>query len=128
MVYLCNAGSEPLAEVTVTTSDSSEPEFRASEPGEHGAEVDDTRKKQWDAVPPATCVLLDTLSHRIVPDSSRHRVTYTDTAGQRWTAKAHDHNLNAWYLSEDPERVWVAFDPTQPANQTGTEKRPEQVP
>ena len=127
LVYLCNAGPEPLAEVTVATSDSSVPEFRGSKPGEHGAEVDDTRKKQWDAVAPATCVLLDTLGHRIVDESSRRRVTYTDTMGQRWTAKAHDHNLNAWYLLEDPERVWVAFDPAQPADQAGAEERAEDI-
>lgn len=128
LVYLCNAGPDPLAEVTDTTSDSSVPESRASEPSELGAEADDTHRKQLDAVPPATCVLLDTLSHRIVGESRRHRVTYTDTAGQRWTAKAHDHNLNAWYLSEDPERVWVAFDPAEPAGQAEVEERPEQVP
>ncbi len=86
LVYLCNAGPEPLAEVTVATSDSSRPEFRALEPSEHGAEVDDTRKKQWDAVPPATCVLLDTLGHRIVDESSRRRVptsTRWGSAGQQ---------------------------------------------
>lgn len=100
------------------------PEFHASESGEHEAEAGNAREQQWDAVLPGTCVLLNSLCHRFSGDGNRQRVTYTDVAGRRWTTKAHGLTLSAWYMSENPEQVWVTFDPACPADQAGTGERP----
>jgi hypothetical protein len=110
LVYLCNAGLDALSEVTVVIDNTSMFSFYQSEPAKRWANVHATRQVRWDVVPPGICVLINTLSHYIWDEVNRYSLTFTDAAGQRRTAKAHDLTLNACRLAQDPDKVWVAFD------------------
>lgn len=111
LVYLCNAGSDALAEVTAAIDTISMRRFYTLKPGERWAEVDHIHEDRWDDVPPGTCVLVNALSHSEWDQVSRYRLTFTDAPERRWTAQANDLPLNACQLAQNPERVWVAFDP-----------------
>ncbi len=124
LVYLCNAGPDPLAEVTVTTQTIDMSDLHFLKPGERWAEASEAGEQHWDAVPPGTCVLLNTLGHMVWDMVNRHRMTFTDVAGQRWTAEVVDLRLNACQLSQDPDEVWEAFRPARPADSTGADERP----
>lgn len=120
LVHLCNAGADALDEVAVATDTISMHRFFTSEPGERWAEGTRTREQRWDVVAPGRCVPVASLSHIISDLVSRHRLVYTDAAGRRWTAEAHDLPLNACQPSQDPEGVWVAFDPVRAADQAAS--------
>ena len=109
-VYLCNAGLDALSEVTVVIDSTSMLSFYQSEPAKRWTSVDATRQVRWDAVPPGTCVPVNTLSHYIWDEVNRYSLTFTDAAGQRHTAQTHDLTLNACRLAQNPDKVWVAFD------------------
>jgi len=110
LVYLCNAGLSELTEVTAAIDTISMHQFYRSEPAEKWIAVDYTQEKRWDRIASGTCVLVNTLSHVIWDEVDRYRLTYIDTAGQHWTARADDRSLNACRLSDDPSQVWVRFD------------------
>lgn len=124
LVYLCNAGPDPLAEVTVTTDTITMGDFHTLGRDERWAEASKAGEQHWDAVPPGTCVLLNALGHMVWDMVNRHRMTFTDAAGQRWTAEMVDVNLNACQLSQDPDEVWEAFRPALPADPTVADERP----
>ena len=124
LVYLCNAGPEPLAEVTVTTHTIDMGDFHTLGRDKRWAEASEAGEQHWDAVAPGTCVLLNTLGHMVWDMVNRHRMTFTDVAGQRWTAEVVDLRLNACQLSEDPDKVWEAFRPACPVDPTSTDERP----
>ena len=128
LVYLCNAGPDPLAEVTVTIDTITMSAFFTSEPGERWAEASEARVQHWDAVPPGTCVLLDALGHMVWDMVSRYRMTFTDAAARRWTGEAFDVNLNACDLSQEPDRVWAIFRTVDPAEQTEAGGRAGETP
>jgi len=128
LIYLCNAGPDPLAEVTVTIDTITMSDFHASGPGERWAEAGEAREQQWDAVPPGTCVLVNALDHLVWDMVNRYRMTFSDAAGRRWTAEVVDLNLNACQLSQDPDEIWETFRPAHPADQTGAGERPEKAP
>jgi hypothetical protein len=106
-----------LSEVTVVIDNTSMFSFFQSQPAKRWANVDATRQVRWDVVPPGICVLINTLSHYIGDEVNRYRLTFTDAAGQRRTAKAHDLALNACRLAQDLDKVWVAFDAASPSGQ-----------
>ena len=117
LVYLCNAGLDALSEVTVVIDNTSMFLFYQSEPAERWASVHATRHVRWDVVPPGIYLLINTLSHYIWDEVNRYSLTFTDAAGQRRTAKAHDLTLNACRLAQDPDKVWVTFDAAGPSGQ-----------
>ncbi len=127
LVYLCNARPDPLAEVTVVTDTIDMGDLHNSKPGERWAEASETGEQHWDTVPPGTCVLLNTLGHMVWDMVNRHRMTFTDAAGQRWTAEVVDMNLNACQLSQDPDEVWATFRPACPADQAGAGEQLDKV-
>ena len=124
LVYLCNAGPDPLAAVTVTTHTLDMGAFHTLERDERWTEASEAGKQHWDVVAPGTCVLLDALGHMVWDVVNRHRMTFTDVAGQRWTAEVVDLRLNACQLSQDPNEVWEAFRPAYPVDPTGADERP----
>jgi hypothetical protein len=128
LVYLCNAGPDPLAEVTLVTDTIDGNEFSTLKPDKRWAEARDPQVQQVNTVPPGTCVLVNALCHQFSESVNRHRLTFSDAAGRRWTTWAHDHPLNAWWLAEDPDEVWVTFRPACPADQTGAEEQPKEAP
>ncbi len=77
---------------------------------------------------PGICVLLNTLGHMVWDMVNRHRMTFTDVAGQRWTAEVVDLRLNACQLSQDPDKFWEAFRPAYPADQASTDERSGKAP
>ena len=118
LVYLCNAGPELLAGVEAVIDNISMLQFYGSGPAKRWATVNHTQEKRWNAVPPGGCVLINSLDHFIWDDVSRYRLTFTDAAGQRRTAEAHDLTLNACRLAQDPDAVWVTFDIAGSAGQS----------
>lgn len=62
-------------------------------------------------------LLINTLSHYIWDEVNRYSLTFTDAAGQRRTAEAHDLTLNACRLAQNPDTVCVAFDAASPSAQ-----------
>lgn len=127
LIYLCNAGPDPLVEVTVTTDNITMSAFFTSEPGERWAEAGEASDQHWDVVPPGTCMLLNTLGHMVWDMVNRHRMTFTDAARQRWAAEVVDVNLNACDLSQEPDRVWATFRLARPADQAGAEEQLDEV-
>ena len=127
LVYLCNAGPGELTEVTAAIDAISMHQFYRSEPAERWNAVDYTQEKRWDRIASGTCVLVNTLSHYTWDEVNRYRLTYTDAAGQHWTAEADDLSLNACRLSEDPSQVWVRIDAAH-ATQTDPGLRFDEAP
>lgn len=128
LVYLCNAGPGLLTEVTVETDNVIMGASHASKPGDRQMETKEARKHEWDAVLSGACVLLNALDHQIWGMGKCYRMTFTDVAGRRWTAEARDLSLNAYRLSQDPKRLWVAFNLIHPADQVEVEERPKGFP
>jgi hypothetical protein len=113
LVYLCNAGPGPLAELRATIDHISMNQFYTSAPSKRWAEINSTQQERWNAVSSNSCVLINTLSHNIWDEVSRYRLSFTDTAGQGWTAEADDLSLNACRLAQDPNEVWVPLYPVR---------------
>ncbi len=109
LIYLCNAGPDALARVVVTTDTISMNEFFSSKRGEEPWAEGRTCEPRWDVVPPGMAVMVASLDHCIWDYVKRYRLAYTDPAGRRWTAEAHDVDLTICDLPEDPEKAWVAF-------------------
>ena len=115
LVYLCNAGPDALAAVLVAIDTIDLHQFHVSKPDERWAEVHHTSEERWDAVLPGTCVWVNSLDHFLGETVNRYRVSFTDAAGRRWTAEAHDHALNSCHPPESPDQVWTAFGSVRPA-------------
>ena len=123
-IYLCNAGPDSLAAVVVKTHTINEHQFFSSPPGEERwAEESRTGEQSWDAMLPSRCMLVASLDHCLLDYVSRYRVFYTDAAGRRWEAEAHDVNMNACNLADDQDRVWAAFGPAREVADQPTSKR-----
>lgn len=115
LVYVCNAGLDALTALLVATDTIDLHQFHVSKPGERWAEMHHTSEQWWDAVLPGTCVWVNSLDHCFGDAVNRYRVSFTDAAGRRWTAKAHDHALSSCHPPESPDQVWTAFGPVRPA-------------
>ena len=126
LVYLCNATSEALLDVVVTTESISMHQFFNSEADEWWERPGGTYGQRWDAVPPGACVQVSSLNHIIWDMVCRYRLTYADAAGQHWAAEAHDLSLNACQLAQDPDKVWVAFSQAATADQAALGDDPEE--
>ncbi len=127
LVYLCNATSEALLDVVVATECISMHEFYSSQTDECWEQASRTFEQRWAAVPPGTCVQVAWLNHIIWDEVCRHRLTYADVAGQRWTAEAHDLSLNASRLAQDPDKVWVTLSPARAMDQAAPGTRPKET-
>jgi len=108
-LYLCNAGTEVLAEVEVTIGTISLFQFHRLQGPERWATVQESYGKQFEAVPPGRCVLINTLDHVIADEVNRYCLSFTGAEGRRTTMEAHDRTLTASWLEEDPANVWVRF-------------------
>ena len=117
LVYLCNAGPDALADVVVTTDTLTMGECFGSNREERWADGC-TQERRWAMLPPGTGVLVALLDHLMWDFVSRHRVAWTDPAGWRCTAEAHDVSLNICDLSEHPDEPWVAFRPVPQGDAT----------
>ncbi len=128
LVYLCNATAEALRDVVVATECISMYEFYSSQTNECWEQASRTFEQRWAAVPPGTCVQVAWLNHIIWDEVCRHRLTYADMAGQRWTAEAHDLSFNASRLAQDPDKVWATFSPARAMGQAAPGTRPKETP
>lgn len=113
LVYLCNATPEALLGVVVRTGCITMHEFHRSQGEERWAKADGSFEQRWAAVPPGACVQVAWLNHVIWDDVRRHRLTYADKAGRRWTAQAHDRPFSPNWLAEGPANAWIALSPAR---------------
>jgi len=124
LVYLCNAGPGALANVTVATDTISVNQYFTAQSGEERwAEEGRTREQRWEVIPPGTCIRVASLNHCMWDWVSRHCLAYTDAAGRRWAAEAHDLNLTLYDPSQGPDQVWLAFEPARRTDQPTAERQ-----
>lgn len=128
LVYLCNATPGALRDVVVATECISLRELYTSKADECWEQASRTFEQRWAVVPSGTCVQVARLSHVMWDEVCRHRMTYANMAGQRWTAQAHDLPLNASRLAENPDRIWVALSPARTVDQAAPATQPKETP
>lgn len=109
LVYLCNAGPDPLVDVAVATECIPTGDFYSTEPSERWTEhVHRTPEERWESIPAGTCVLVNVVEQVFQALVCRYLVTFTDAQGRRLTVEAHDASLSDSTLREGEGR-WVAL-------------------
>lgn len=117
LIYLCNAGPSAITDVEllideISTSDDLSSDDRESQDRWHA-----TEEKRLDAVPARVCVQVNRLSHALPELNFLYRLRFTDEEGRRCMTTCGDGILNAWYVTENPDKVWVAFPPARSADE-----------
>lgn len=108
LIYLCNAGAEPLQAVRVMSTTIEMATFFEKKGDDRW---DDTQpfEQCWDKLPPNFCIQINQLSHTFWDYVTRYQLTYADASGQRRQTEAHDCNLCVSDMPQS-ERAWVEFD------------------
>ena len=128
LVYLCNGTPEALRDAVVRTECIAMNDFFPSRAEECWAKASRTFEQRWATVPPGACVQVAWLNHVIWDDVRRHRLTYADRAGRRWTAEAHDAPFTPYWLAKDLANAWVALSPARAMDQAAPGTRPAETP
>jgi hypothetical protein len=109
-IYLCNADSHALSDVTVQIENIGLDRYFSETPEEHRTMADHMREEHLSDLAPNTCVLVSELSHIAWDQVNRYVLTFTDSNGLPRRMVADDYRLDVNSLAEDPNKVWVAFE------------------
>jgi len=116
LIYLCNAGSDPLPAVRITSTTIEMATFFREEGDDRWSDAQSS-ERCWDLLPISQCIKINQLSHTFWDYVTRYKLTYVDASGQRWQTETHDCNLCVCDKPES-ERAWVEFRPLASAGAT----------
>ena len=108
LVYLCNADPDPLRDVEISAVTFSMNDYYRVPATEMPESDYGSWQKQFDEIPPGTCVLVNSLCHVLWDFVSCYRIASTDAAGEVHTFDANDLVFNVYRMAEKPDGAWVA--------------------